>query len=192
MHYLIGIVWFHTLSYSLALNHRFPINSRRLQSKGLKLKIPIRNNNGSRSSPKASPGSAENSSKAAAGPPSWSPGARTGTKRLISFDASVDCRPVWQIKSQKSPKLDGDIQDYRDIPIHIVENDCAGSDKPSKSKTTNLSFGKEQRVRSLVADTFPDFSLAERVPLPLCQDTGVNVLSGSTPNLAAVSSLLGM
>ena len=84
------------------------------------------------------------------------------------------------MKSQKSPKLDADITDYRDIPIKLVDG-----------ATASHCSGSERRVRSLVSDSLSDFSLADTRLPNLLQHYQPNqsagkALSGSTPNLASL------
>ena len=89
------------------------------------------------------------------------------------------------MKSQKSPKLDADITDYRDIPIQLVDG-----------ATASHCSGSDRRVRSLVSDSLSDFSLSDTRLPNLFQHYQPNqsaskALSGSTPNLASLDDYAG-
>ena len=99
----------------------------RLQNTGLKLKIPVRSNTAVSSSPYGPSPNRHSASPSRKKDPSAlfsRPGAEANTEtgadraqhRVVSFDASVDSRPVWAVTSVR-PGLAGRGAGFREIPI---------------------------------------------------------------------------
>ena len=104
----------------------YPTCRSRLQSTGLKLKIPVRSSPqnaqpyNAANRPSASPKTA-GSDGGGSSRPSWpSPSRKRPT---VTFDASVNNRPVWEVRTESSPSMAGPTDDYRQIPIQIVRGD---------------------------------------------------------------------